>query len=272
MRLVTAILFSATLLGCQSSAPESDNAPILLVPDVGQGHGIALVQGGRAVVFDAGPSGQGALKRALEAGGCRSIEWFVLSHPDQDHSGGLDSLESIPIEHILSGPMVATDSVRALRLCRTGTVPCPRAVPGLEFPVLDDLTLRILGPDRASPSENTNENSLVVAVSRGGRDLLLVSGDQDTAGELALLDRLRPTEVLQMGHHGSKTSSHLAWLGRASPRFVVVQAGRENGYGHPTPEALGRAVAVDAEILRPDGNTIELRFDPSAHLVAGTRP
>jgi competence protein ComEC len=267
MRLVSFCSLAAVLAGCQFTRPDAaDAGPILLVPDVGLGHGVALVQGDRAVVVDVGPPGQKALDEALKAQGVREIQLLVLTHPDQDHFGGLDSL-SIPVRELLRGAMSEADSARAIPRCTDYEQGCVRALPSQEFHVLDDVVLRVLGPSDTSLAEEANANSLVVELSRGGRSLFLASGDLDTLGELLILSRVRTTEVVQMGHHGSKGSSHLRWLGAMMPAFALVQAGVDNDYGHPSAQALARASAVGAEVVRPLGQCLKIKFDPSARLL-----
>lgn len=266
MRLV--ILASLLLLAsCRTTSPEEDlPGPILLLPDVGQGHGVALVEGDRAVVIDAGPEEQDALDQALRAQGVREIELLVLTHPDLDHSGGIDSL-TLPIGGVLRGAMTPEDSSRTIPHCASYPAGCRRALPFQEIQVLDDVILRILGPADTALAAETNANSLAVEFRREGRSLFVASGDLDTLGELALLDRLEPTEVVQLGHHGSRSSSHLRWLGAMMPRYAIVQAGQDNPYGHPTAEALARAVAVGARILRPVGNCLRVGFQPRARIL-----
>jgi len=264
MRLVILAICLLALAGCQTTSPRDTlGGPILLIPDVGQGHGAALVEGDRAVLIDVGPADQDAMDVALRAQGVREIELVVLTHPDIDHVGGLDGL-TLPMRGILRGAMSREDSGRVLSRCPIYPNGCRRALPLQEIHVLADLMLRILGPSDTSVAAVTNANSLVVEFRRDGRCLFVASGDLDTLGELALLDRLEPTEVVQLGHHGSRSSSHLRWLGAMMPRYVVVQAGLDNSYGHPAAEALARAEAVGAKILLPVGNCLRVAFLPRA--------
>lgn len=267
MRLVGLGFSLCALLGCRLTSPESSCAPPhLLVPDVGQGHGVAIVQGDRAVVVDAGPAEQRALDSALRSDGVREIELLVLTHPDLDHSGGLDSLR-IPVRRILHGAMNPSDSLRVLSRCLGLPGGCVHAVAPDSFPVLDDLELRVIGPFEPTPHDETNANSLVVEFRQNGRGLFLASGDLDTTGELQLLARLEAVEVVQLGHHGSASSSHLRWLGAMMPRLVVVQAGLHNVYGHPTDAALNRARATGSELLRPVGTELRVGFRPDAEVM-----
>ena len=48
------------------------------------------------------------------------------------------------------------------------------------------------------------------------------------------------SDVLKLGHHGSKTSSAELWLGYVDPEYAVISAGCDNSYGHPHQEVLDR--------------------------------
>ena len=86
-----------------------------------------------------------------------------------------------------------------------------------------------------------------------------VAGDLDTDGEknmlsyyqsIGRLDDLR-ADVLNVGHHGSKTSTSEEFLEAVAPRMAVIQVGRNN-YGHPTQEVLNRLAAHGVQVFRND--------------------
>ena len=60
------------------------------------------------------------------------------------------------------------------------------------------------------------------------------------------------SNVLKVGHHGSKFSSSEEFLRAVKPALAVISVGKKNRYGHPTPEALERLQAAGARILRTD--------------------
>ena len=61
-------------------------------------------------------------------------------------------------------------------------------------------------------------------------------------------------DVLQVGHHGSTTSSRLGFLRAVSPRYALISAGPTNNGGIRFPEAgtIDSLAALGAQILRTD--------------------
>lgn len=90
-------------------------------------------------------------------------------------------------------------------------------------------------------------------ISKTREDLLLREYALDDtifdAGEYAV--RLEEVDVLKVAHHGSSGSSSEAWLSLLSPELAVVSCGRDNPYGHPASETIGR-LSQYAEIYRTD--------------------
>src|SRR5581483_5456948 len=110
-------------------------------------------------------------------------------------------------------------------------------------------------PDYQPGTTPRNNDSLVLRVAFGEHSFLL-SGDMErqVESELVASNRLRPTDVLKVPHHGSRTSSTLEFLDALRPAFAVVSAGYENSYGHPNPDVLDRFAQRRIELLRTDLN------------------
>ena len=118
-------------------------------------------------------------------------------------------------------------------------------------------------PDYVPLDEPKNDDSLVMRVTFGQRSLLL-TGDVERGIEQEMLynNELRPTDVLKVAHHGSRTSSTEEFLGAVQPAFALISAGFENSYGHPHPTVVGRLREHHAAILRTDvDGMITIRTD-----------
>ena len=67
-------------------------------------------------------------------------------------------------------------------------------------------------------------------------------GDAGIVEEMKLLelyDQL-PVHFLKLGHHGSDTSSSLEFLHDMKPQYALISVGKNNRYGHPSPNVLKR--------------------------------
>ena len=107
----------------------------------------------------------------------------------------------------------------------------------------DNIYFDILFPDRDVSNIDTNDGSIVGKLVYGA-DSFMLTGDADLYTENQIewnenADELH-SNVLKLGHHGSKTSSSILWLEKVKPDIAIVSAGKNNKYGHPSPETIDR--------------------------------
>ena len=70
------------------------------------------------------------------------------------------------------------------------------------------------------------------------------------------------SDVLKVSHHGSSTSSEMAFLKAVSPKVAVISVGRNNRFGHPHDEVLERLEYLGIPVARTDeGGAIKVVFD-----------
>jgi competence protein ComEC len=172
----------------------------------------------------------------LRGWGERRVDLLMVSHADQDHAGGNASL--------LKGMAVGR---------RLGAVPGGEPCVRGQRWTWDGVRFEVLAP---APGEGAaakrNAASCVLRVEAAGRRVLL-TGDIESPQEALLLRRegaggLR-SEVLVVPHHGSKTSSSMAFVQAVAPQVATVQAGYLNRFGHPRPEVVARYRSVGALVL-----------------------
>ncbi len=237
--------------------------------DVGQGDAIAIrTPRGRWLLVDAGPRGFGGSDAGasrvvpyLRSQGARRLEAIVLTHPDEDHAGGLASvLREIPTGTVL-GPGLSIGQegqmLGAAEAIRAG-VPWRRVAAGDSW-TIDGVDFRVLhplppsGPEPAPPAA-PNDWSVVLLVEYGDFEALLM-GDADESIEEQILDRapeLGRAELLKVGHHGSRTSTSETFAAAVAPELALVTVGARNRYGHPHPVVLARLARVGARVYRTD--------------------
>jgi len=201
----------------------------LVVYDVGQGLSIKFSSQGRSLLFDTGaafPQGASQMERVVAPLQRRSndkLETIVLSHGDNDHSGGRDWLRaSTDVEHWLGFTG---------EHCR----------PGKSWRWDDEVVFQVLsGPP--SVKKGRNDRSCVLKISAYGREFLL-TGDISTTTENALIDYWREhlqADVLIVAHHGSASSTGHRWLKTVAPRYAAISSGRGNAFSHPHPSVQER--------------------------------
>jgi competence protein ComEC len=244
-------------------------APALRVTflDVGQGDSaIVELPNGQAWVVDGGGSfdpaddpGTRILVPALAALGHTSVTRVYLSHPHPDHMNGLVSLFARfhPAGFYDAGGDT-DDPAYARLLDAVQADGVPHLAPASE--VVDGVRVEVLAPLRQDgqverdPLDDPNDNSVVLRLSYGGHTVLL-TGDVEAEAEAALLQRdpqAVRADVLKVPHHGSRTSSTLAFLHAVRPRLAVISCGNANHYGFPHAEVVARYRAQGVPILRTD--------------------
>ena len=256
-----ATLWAGLLPWAARGSPDGGRGLALHFLDVGQGDGAVLrTPGGRWIVIDAGPAGQhtDAGRRVvipfLERNGVRALAAIVVSHAHADHVGGVPALLGrFPVGVVLepAGPVPDPAYAELLGALDREHIPWHPARGGERF-TLDGVTFTILHPaaDWHGWGEDVNEDSVVLLVEFGAFQALF-TGDAGFPAEAGLRARLRPVDLLKVGHHGSRGSTSGELLDSLRPVAAVISVGR-NDYGHPSPETLARLEARRVPVFRTD--------------------
>jgi len=233
--------------------------------DVGQGLSAVIQTRQHTLVFDTGArfsddfdAGSAVVAPFLRELGVSHIDRLVLSNADNDHAGGAHKLaEKVAVDEVLSGEPDEVDWVAA------------RQCTNKDRWEWDGVTFRFLYPVQKNQKQGNNASCVLLVESAAGR--ILLTADIEKEVESWLLNNVPEelaADIVQVPHHGSKTSSTADFVTAVSPAYALVAAGYRNRYRFPRPEVVKRWKAVDAELLNTaEQGAIRYRLHPAEGIV-----
>lgn len=190
----------------------------------------------------------------------RTIDLIILTHPEHDHfSGLLEVLKRYRVENILwTGVVRDTAEYREwVELIQAEEANIYIAEAGQRIET-GQMSVDILYPFENMADEFVKDanNTSIVARLIFGENSFLFTGDiiQSLEKEIMQSKAKVDSDVLKVGHHGSKTSTSLEFLNEVSPEIAVIQVGQDNSYGHPAEETLASLANYGIKVLRTDLN------------------
>lgn len=229
--------------------------------DVGQGDAMYIeTPNGNQMLIDGGPP-SGAVLRALGEVmpfWDRSLDVVLATHPDQDHVGGLPSvLKRMQVDNVVTTENTSdTGAYGAFEKIVSEKHPIRILARRGEKIILDTgVVVEILFPNKSTAGWETNLGSIVARLTYG-EESFLFTGDSPISVEKYLVAKnggALHTNVLKLGHHGSRTSSSKIFLSAVNPEHAVISAGKDNKYGHPHKEVTD----LLAELKIPSFSTAE---------------
>ena len=235
--------------------------------DVGQGDAALLrLPLGRIFLFDGGDkhpffdNGERVIAPYLRRTGIRKIDIVFLSHPHDDHVGGLIYiLNHFEVGEIIMTPMHYESELyqRFQGIVNEKKIPI-RWVTGsdsLEFPGVKFFLFSPKGNQnkKVDLSDDVNNRSLIVRVLYG-KTRLLFMGDAEKQAEEDILKsgRILACDGIKVGHHGSATSSTFPFLRCIRPKHAVISVGEHNRFRHPSMSVIRRFQLLGSDVHRTD--------------------
>lgn len=267
-RMILLLLMPLVIFAASTYDTFSDDEIIFV--SVGQGDCTHIRANGRDLLIDGGGSedysvGEMILVPYLLHEGADTVTAALATHLHTDHYKGICELCSelpvgfvgIPADYRDAGPDALPDTDPE-RIRYIG--------PDSEIRLSDDVYIETIWPVRISheplAASDPNEHNTVYMIHYKGIRVM-VTGDLLEEDELEMIEHYKHSkeglgtlkcDVLKVAHHGSKSSSSEAFLDVAAPSIAVIQAGRNNFYGHPHQQTLDRLDARGIPVYRTDLN------------------
>ncbi len=191
----------------------------------------------------------------------REIDMIMISHPHDDHIGGLVKvLQRYKVKQILYTGVVHNspaylsllENVKRKNIAMT-IIDRPQKIQ-----LGDDLYFDILYPFESllnQEVDNLNNSSIATKLVYKNNSFLFTGDDEkEIEAELLKADIDLSADVFKAGHHGSITSNTQEFLEAMNPQYAIIQVGEDNDFGHPSLRILKRMERLEIEYYRNDLN------------------
>lgn len=239
--------------------------------DVGQADSILITNNGHNMLIDAGNNEDGPLlvKYIKEKLNIDSFEYVIGTHPHEDHIGGLDdiinnfNIKKLYLPDVITTTKTFEDVLDAIERHNL-SITIPKI--GEKFKLGEaDLNIIYTGTN----TSDLNSTSIIIKMIFGNYSYLF-TGDTTSEIEKLILKENIDVDVLKVAHHGSKYSSSLEFLKKATPSYAIISVGKNNSYNHPSSETINNLkkytnnIYLTSELgtilLTSNGQTIDVSY------------
>ena len=263
-RAIILILFCANVFMVQEVTRHFGRSFRMTAIDVGQGDATFLeFPNGGNMLVDAGmgpdpDQGRLAVTPFLRLKGIRDIDALVMSHPQADHIGGMETiLKEFKIRAVIDGGSDYPSELyeRVNKLIAEEGAERHSVFAGEKINGFKDISILVFNPQPKIHAKNVNNDSVVLKLSYGDTDFLLTGDIEEEAMRSILESKTElSAEVLKAPHHGAKLKDFgVRFVQAVHPLVSTVSVGERNRYHHPNLAALSVLGALPgSQVLRTD--------------------
>lgn len=273
---ITALFLAILLIfvcSCNGKNIKSDDCLTVYFLDVGQADAsLLLFPDGTTMLIDAGNRADGKnIADFIKRGGIDTLDYFVCTHPHEDHIGGAEDIFASLKVNTVCIPKIDKDFYeptatysRLLESIEDENCEAVYLTAGTLLLEKENYSIEALAPGKDSIYSDLNDYSIVLLIDYY-TNTLLFTGDTEKASEQEILQTTKniDTDILKVGHHGSRDSSIDEFLEKTTPQAAIVSCGKDNTYDHPHTEALERLEKIGAKVYRTDtvGTVVARLYD-----------
>lgn len=241
----------------------SPNYLSVLMIDVGQGDAFLVkLPDEKLLLIDAGANqndfdnGEKIISPLLKYLNITKIDYGMISHIDNDHSGGFNYLiNNYSFKNIYKPIRSADNYIEAklesnIELKKINLIHYRKSlIRGNNYRIYI-----LNNNDSLTAGKSENDKSGIIKIQNGNISLLFV-GDAGFAIEEKLIkqyDDFLDSDILKLGHHGSKYSSSEEFIKITSPKYALISVGMSNRFGHPAKKVIDLLNKEKVKIFRTD--------------------
>ena len=266
--ITVAVLIQNNNVHTETNSPEYANLNInqnelnIFYLDVGQGDSTFITINGCNMLIDSGNDQDGYyIVQFLKEQNINKIDYFILTHCDEDHIGGaykiLDELQ-IGTLYMPNKENDTQTYERLLNAIERNNVKVNKNLKTSKETLytIGNASWKILSVDAKN---NLNDSSIVIELDYANTKYLFM-GDATTKVEEMV--EWNEVDVLKVAHHGSNSSTSQLFLEKVKPKYAIISVGRDNSHNLPDIDIIERLKNNNIKIYRTDeNNTIWLTSD-----------
>ena len=266
--IIIAIVMHNNNIHTETNNPEYANLNInqnelnIFYLDVGQGDSTFITINGCNMLIDSGNYQDGYyIVQFLKAQNIDKIDYFILTHCDEDHIGGaykvLDELQ-IGTLYMPSKENDTQTYERLLKAIERNNININTNIKASKETkyAIGNANWKVLSVDAKN---NLNDSSIVIELAYGNTKYLFM-GDATTKVEEMV--EWNEVDVLKVAHHGSNSSTSKQFLEKVKPKYAIISVGRDNSHNLPDIDIVERLKRNNIKIYRTDeSNTLWLTSD-----------
>ena len=223
--------------------------------DVGQGNAVLIKTNNKTILIDGGNrSNSRYYYNFIKNTNIKKIDYMIASHYDEDHISGLISiLENFEVSNVL-----CPDYKKDTKIYKSFKNSLKKSKANIIYPKkgdnfnISDARIKILWPNEYKNGID-NDNSIILKLIHGNMSFLF-TGDAsiNIENQLIYSGFNLKSDVVMLGHHGSKYSTSNEFLEEVYPKLAIISVGNNNRYGHPSNRVLKLLNNKNIKFLRTD--------------------
>lgn len=259
IKLLIILFLSLLIISCTSVSDVSKIDTNLLVIhyiDVGQGDSILIQFNGKNMLIDSGPTeNSSSLLSYLKKLHITNIKYVITTHPHEDHIGCMDKIiDRYPISAFFAPKITTTTKAfeNMISSLNKKSTKINIAKAGVTLDFDEAMQCQLLAPNSTS-YKDLNDYSAVLRLVYENTSFIFM-GDAQKLSEKEILSNYTDiqSDVIKIGHHGSRTSSSEEFIKAVNPKLAIISCGLNNDYGHPHKPTLDLLNSLNIKLFRTD--------------------